>query len=185
MQVTYGTNTFDFNVLPESTKLAMLKRGVTHFLGNEQASKVTAWKKKTEEGSDEVPGRSPSDDELAAKKAEFVESAIAAMEAGEVGTASRGPAQDPVDSEMERIAKREITGILKSNGAKFEGKGEERKVKLTDGSFTMDELVDRRLANADHGARIRQEAVDAIAASTRQAEKAKQASGSLGADSIG
>ena len=86
---------------------------------------------------------------------------------------------------MERISRREINGILKTNGAKFVGKGDERKVAFADGSsFTMDELVDRRLANVDHGARIRKEAEKAIKSAAKEAEKAKSA-GPVSLDSIG
>lgn len=182
MQVTYGTNTFDFTKLPEATALAMLKRGVTHFLGNEQAAKVTNWKKKFVEDN----GAEPGEDELAAKKAEFVEAGIVAMNEGTVGAGSRGPAADPIEAEMERIAKREINGILKTNGAKFVGKGDDRKVEFGDGSrFTMDELVDRRLANTEHAARIRKEAEKAIKAAAKAAEVAKAAGGVASVDSIG
>lgn len=185
MQVTYGTITLDFTTLPPKSLEAMLKRGVTHFLGNEQASKVSGWKARLAEGSDEAPARVPSDEEVSAKKAEYVAAALAALQAGTVGTASRGPSVDPVEAEMDRIAKREIKAILEKNGAKFAGKGEDRKVTFADGSaFTMDELVDRRLANATEGARIKSEAEKAIRQAAKQAEKAKGA-GPLDLGSIG
>lgn len=182
MQVTYGTITLDFTKLPAKSLEAMLKRGVTHFLGNEQASKVSGWKK----GFEEANQASPSDEEVSAKKADYVAKALEALEAGTVGTASRGPSVDPVEAEMERIAKREIKAILDKSGAKFTGKkGEERKVTFGDGSaFTMDELVDRRLANPTEGPRIRTEAEKAIRVAAKMAEKAK-AAGPLDLGAIG
>jgi len=187
MIVTYGNITLDFTALPGKSTEAMLRRGVTHFLGNEQAAKVTGWKQKLAE--DKV---FPSDDEIAAKKAEYVAVALKALEEGTVGTATRGPAADPIEAEMERIAKREINGILKTNNAKFTGKGDERKVTFANGdSFTMDELVERRLSGVDketgqpHADRLRKLAEKAIKDAARQAEKAKAAGGLADASAIG
>lgn len=182
MNVTYGTNAFDFTKLPESTLTGMLKRGVTHFLGNEQAAKVTNWSKKVLKET----GALPSDDELAAKKAEYVAAAIQAMEAGEVGQGSRGPATDPLEAKMESIAKDEIRGIVAKNGGKWTGKGEERGVTFKDGSrMTMDEMVERRLANPEHGPRIQKEADKALKAAAKEADKAKAAGGLSDASAIG
>lgn len=182
MNITYGTHEFDTTKLPEQTIAGMLKRGVTHFLGNEQAAKVTNWSKKVLKDT----GALPSDDELAAKKAEFVAAGIAAMLAGEVGQGSRGPATDPLELEMERVAKAEITEIVKKNGGKWSGKGEERGVTFKDGSrLTMDEMVERRLSNPDHGPRIQKEADKAIKAKAKEAEKAKTAGGLSDASAIG
>lgn len=182
MQVTYDNVSLDFTTLPAKSLEAMLKRGVTHFLGNEQAAKVTGWKARFAEDNN---GAQPGDDEVAAKKAEYRGIAIAALQAGTVGTATRGPAADPIEAEMERIAKREINEVLKKNGAKFTGKGDERKVTFANGdSFTMDELIERRLANVDHKARIEKEAKRALAASAKAAEQVKSA-GPLDVGSIG
>lgn len=180
--VTYGTDTFDFGKLPAESLAAMLKRGVNHFFGNEVAAKVTAWKNKFAEDNG---GTQPGDDEIAAKRAEVHADFLGKLLNGTVGISTRGPSVDPVEAEMERIAKREINGILKTNNAKWSGKGDERKVTFADGATaSMDEMVDRRLANADHGPRIRKEAEKAIKAAAREAEKAKSA-GPLDASAIG
>lgn len=180
--VTYGTNTFDFGTLPAQSLEAMVKRGVAHFFGNEVAAKVTAWKKKF---ADENGGAQPGDDEVAAKHAEVTADFHAKLVNGTVGISTRGPAQDPVEAEMERIARRDITQILKTAGAKWTGKGDDRKVTFADGSqYTMDELVDRRLANPEHQANIRKAAERAIKDAAKAAEKAK-AAGPLDASAIG
>ena len=182
MNVTYGTHEFDFTKLPESTLTGMLKRGVTHFLGNEQAAKVTNWSKKVLKDTGELP----TDDELAAKKAEYVSAAIGAMQAGEVGQGSRGPATDPMELEMERIAKSEITEVVKKNGGKWTGKGDDRGVTFKDGSrLTMEDMVERRLGNPEHGPRIQKEAEKALKAKAKEAEKAKAAGGLSDASAIG
>jgi hypothetical protein len=181
MQVQYGTHSLDFTSLPPKSLEAMLKRGVTHFLGNEQAAKVTNWKKKFVEEH----GAEPGEDELQAKKAEYVIAALAALNEGTVGTASRGPAIDPLDAEMERLAKAEINDIIKKAGAKFSGKGDDRKVTFGDGSsFTMDELIDRRLNNPDHAARIQKAAEKALKEKAKAVEAAKS-SGPISLDAIG
>ena len=182
MQLTYGEVSIDFSTLPAKSQEALAKRGLTHFLGNEQAAKVSGWKAKF---ADENDGAEPGADEVQAKKAEYVANAVKALLAGEVGTATRGPAADPIESEMDRIAKREINAVLKANGAKFSGKGDERVVTFANGEkFTMDQLVERRLANADHAARIRKEAEKAIKAAAKQAEGVKSA-GPLDVNAIG
>ncbi len=180
--VTYGDKSYDFTKLPAVSGEAMLKRGVAHFFGNEVAAKVTAWKKKYETDN---AGAMPGDDEIAAKHAEVTADFETKLTEGTVGVSTRGPSVDPVEAEMERIAKREINNILKTSNAKWSGKGDERRVTFADGtSLTMDEMVDRRLANAEHGPRIRKDAEKAIKAAAREAEKAK-AAGPLDAGSIG
>lgn len=182
MQLTYGDVTVDFSTLPAKSQEALAKRGLTHFLGNEQAAKVSGWKAKFAEDNN---GAEPGADEVTSKKAEYITNALAALMNGTVGTATRGPAADPIDAEIERITKREINAVLKANGAKFSGKGDERVVTFANGEkFTMDQLVERRLANADHAARIRKEAEKAIRAAAKQAEGVK-ASGPLDVGAIG
>lgn len=181
MNITYGTTTFDFSKLPEASTVAILKRGLTHFLGNEQASKVAGWKARFAK----TEGREATEAEIDEQRAAYVASAIEALQNGTVGTHVRGPSVDPVEAAMEKIARNEINLVLKSNGAKFIGKGEDRKVTFADGSaFTMDELIERRLGNAEHGARIRKEAEKALKAAAKTAEAAK-AQGPVSADLIG
>lgn len=182
MQLTYGETTVDFSTLPAKSQEALAKRGLTHFLGNEQAAKVSGWKAKFAEDNN---GAEPGADEISAKKAEYVLNAVKALMEGTVGTATRGPAADPIDAEMDRIAKREISIVLKSNGAKFSGKGDERVVTFANGEkFTMEQLVERRLANVEYAPRIRKEAEKAISNAAKAAEKAKSA-GPLDLGSIG
>lgn len=175
--ITYGDHVVDFSKLPEASVAAILRRGLTHYLGNEQASKLASWVK----GQDgEV-----SEDAKAARKAELVSSALSALQAGTIGQSVRMPKVDPVEAEMDKIAKGEIKSTLAAAKMGFKGKGEDRKVTFADGSaFTLDELVERRLANPEHSARIRREAEKAIKARARQAEKAASA-GPVGLDAIG
>lgn len=181
-QIQYGEHTLDFSALPPKSLEAMLKRGVAHFLGNEQAAKVTNWKAKFVADQ----GAEPGEDEVAAKKAELVANALKMLAEGTVGTATRGPAADPIESEMDRIARREINETLKKHGLKFTGKGDDRKATFVNGeSFTMDELIERRLANPEHEARIRKAAEKAIRDAAKQADAAKSVGGKLDLSAIG
>lgn len=182
MEVTYGTHTLNFDSLPPKSTEAMLKRGVSHFLGNEIASKVTTAKKKFAAANE---GRELAEDEITALRGEFVAKALSALNEGTVGIATRGPAADPIEAEMDRLAWIEIQGILKANGSKSEGKGDDRVWAFANGAkFTKEELIDRRLdptgpAGVDtntgtvHAERLRKEAEKAIKAKAKAAAAVK------------
>lgn len=165
MNIQYGEIALDFSKLPENSLTAMLKRGVAHYFGNEIASKISGRKAKAAEAGEPL-----SDEAIEALRADFIAEAMAKLQDGTVGTSTRGIGLDPVEAKMESIARKEIGDVLKANKAKFTGKGEDRKVKFADGSeFTMDQLIERRLGNAEHADRIRKLAEKAI----KDAEKAK------------
>lgn len=174
--LTYGSHSIDVAKLPEASVVALLKRGLTHYLGNEQTSKLVAARKR--EGA--FDGTTEE-----AYKADLVAKAVAALHEGTIGTQVRGPSVDPVEAAMERIARAEINAVLKAKGAKFVGKGDDRKVTFANGeSFTMNDLIDRRLGNEEHSARIRKEAEKALKSAAKQAEAAKVA-GPVSVDLIG
>lgn len=148
---SYG-HSFDVSSLPEASVRALLSRGFNHVLGNEVASKVTAWKARVAEGENPI---TPSDDEIAAKKAEYQADMIAKIKEGTLGIRAAGVTVDPVEAEMERLAKEYVQTTLKANNLKFvypkdengkRVKGSEGTVTLKDGTFTLDELVDRQLS---------------------------------------
>ena len=88
---------------------------------------------------------------------------------------------------MESIARREVVDVLKGNGLKAPKKDET--VVLGGHSFTMDDLIERRLEK--HSDRIRKEAERHIAEAKRkserlQAEAAKaKANGPVTAEALG
>ncbi len=177
--ITYGATTLDFDTLPEASLLAMLKRGVTHFLGSEQASKVSGYFDPEQENP---PVDSP--EARAAYKAECVAKAIAALEAGTVGVSNRGPAVDPIVSIQRRLAKAEILPILKKNGLKWPVKAEDT-LTMPDGTaYTGGQLIDRRLAHAEHGPRIVKEAEKVRADQLKKAQKAEAAADGQGLDAL-
>jgi hypothetical protein len=152
--ITYGTREFDFSVLPAQSLRAMLSRGLTHFLGSEQASKTSptsTWRTKFEKDNK----RAPTEDEIAAQKTLNVAEAVKAIEAGTIGTA-RGPKTDPIESGIETMAESEVWNILAGQKlCKGNKKPKDEDVfEFVDGSkSTFGEMVERRVVK--HGERLR------------------------------
>lgn len=178
MNIVYGPHTIDAAALPEQSMKALLQRGITHFLGNEQASKVASWA----EGFETKNSRKPTDAERDTAKADYVAGALKALAEGTIGVRSGGPRGSPTDTVIRQLARAEVVGILTTQKVKVP-KGEE-KVKFGDGTeLTLAEMVSRRIAK--HGDRLTKEAEAKLKADARKAEKtaeAAKASGATGAD---
>lgn len=167
--VKYGDKEFDFNKLPQASLVAMLRRGVSHFLGSEQASKVTGRFKPDADGK--LPeGVVDTPENREAYKAECVAKAIAALIEGTVGVSTRGPALDPIEKVMRGIAKAQVITVLKANNIAVPKKSADA-IKFANGDeFTMDQLIERRLAHAEKGPLIRKEAEKEMAKRKKEAE---------------
>jgi hypothetical protein len=157
---SYG-HSIDLASLPYSSQVALMRRGVAHYLGNEQASKVSGWVEKQ-------PGE-VTDVDKAAVKAEYIREAVQAMIAGTMGHGRVGVARGTaLETVMRRIAETEVKAILKAN--KLAWPSGEKTVTLGDATFTGRQLVERRLAQ--HGDRIKtlaekeQKALERMAAAT-------------------
>lgn len=172
MVLAYGDFSFDFTTLPNQSVRAMLSRGLTHFLGSEQASKIgpnSGWQAKFEKDN----GRKPNDAEVAAQKAANLANAAKALTDGTVGTA-RGPKLDPIEAEMDRIAEREVWDTLA--GANLckknkKPKDEDEFTFANGDKFTFETLIERRLEK--HGDRVKAEATKKVNAEAKQREAAK------------
>ena len=141
MTIAYGEITIDVATMPTKSLLAMVKRGVAHYLGNEQAAKVTSWK----ESFQTENKREATDDEIAAKKAEFTASALEALNKGEVGHSTRGPRGTALETVMRAIALERATTLL--GNAKLKMPSKDEKVTFPNGqAFTRQELIDRQIA---------------------------------------
>ncbi len=142
--ITYGKHTVDFATVPPQSLTAMLRRGVSHFLGSEQASKVTAYfdpDRKLADGETRLDD-TPENREIV--KADFQAKAVDALLAGTVGMSTRGPAADPIETEINRIARREVGDILKKSGVKPPKKADET-VTIGGTAYTLEQLIARRL----------------------------------------
>lgn len=160
--LTYTSFTVPLANLPPVSLHRLASYGLAHYLGNQAASKVVAWAEKDE-------NKGATDEQKAAQKATVQAAMFAALLDGTIGShASRGPAVDPEDAEMDRLAKAEVLATLKANNIKAP-KGEEAVEFASGEKLTMDDLIDRRVAK--HGERLRVEAK----ASLKTKAKAKEA----------
>lgn len=159
----------DFAVLPESSRQALLSRGLTHYLGSEVAAKVTAWKGKNE---------GASDDAIAAYKTEVYAEAKQALLDGTMGFNARGPRLDPVEAEMTRLATAEVKAILR--GAKMTV-GKDKNVRFADGTIkSLADMVATRIERESD--RLRKEAERNVKA---VAKKASEVAGGATAEALG
>lgn len=193
--ITYGKFSVDLNGLHSASLAALASRGLAHFLGNEQASKVvtkieavlageTPESKKVFADLDKAARRSAinawreaNETQVAIWEDEVRQAAFLKIGSGEMGVSTRGPSVDPVESAMNAIAKREVTDTLKGAGLKFpKGASKDKAaetVVLGENAFTGEQLVARRLAT--HGDRIRKEAQKHVDELSRKAKKAQEA----------
>jgi hypothetical protein len=174
--VTYAGHTIDLTTLPERSVFAMTKRGIGHFLGSEVSSKVNAWAKGLV-NEDKTP-REPTADEVTARTAQIRKEFLDALLAGTVGSRASGSAgtartADPVEREMAKIARVEVTDILKAQKLKVP-KGDAVVTFGNGATRTMAQMIENRLTTAKDkdgrlcGERIRAEAEKAVKASAKK-----------------
>lgn len=177
MIVKYGTFEIDFAAVPHTSLVAMLRRGVSHYFGSEQASKVTG-KYKPNDAGELAEGVIDTPENRATDLTAFREKALENLLAGTVGVSTRGPQVDPVEKIARGIARKEVQGILAAHNVKWPKKAEDT-VSLPDGSkVTADQLIDRRLAK--EGDRIMKEAKKIADQKAREAKKAAEAASAEG-----
>jgi hypothetical protein len=134
--VTVGTTDINLETLPARSVSTLLSRGLTHYFGNEIASKIAGWTKKQEV--------EPSADDVAVEKSRLFAEALAKLEAGTVGQRATAVSIDPIDKIRYKIAKQQVVDILHGIGVK-PPKGDE-KVTFADGTQkSLDEMIARRL----------------------------------------
>ena len=185
--LTYGDITRDPATMPEVSRNALLARGFSHLLGNEQASKVVARiRKALAEGkpagyeatkADVQTFRESNGTLVSAWADEARADALKALDEGTLGVhAARGPSRDPIESAMRTIARTLVSDTLKKNKLKIPSG--DKTVTLAGQDFTMDELVDRQIAkNGDH---IRKEAERKVAEDERRAKRLREEAAKAG-----
>lgn len=172
--ISYGDHTADFNTLPESSLVAMLRRGFGHYMGSEAASKVS-----TAFSDDAETKPTESKDEY---KAKVQADMFAKLVAGTVGVSTRGPAVDPITTIVRRLAKAEIIPILKANGLAWPKKADDVVSFPNGDKFTGAQLVDRRIAR--EGERLGKEAKKLADEQARKAKKAAEAAKAEGIEAL-
>lgn len=139
----YGDFTADFNTLPETSLVAMLRRGFAHFMGSEQASKVTGYFD-PEDRDENTLADTPEN--RAAKKAEFQGKAMENLVAGTVGISTRQPAVDPITKVIRRLATADVKTKLDNAKLAWPKKADDV-IKFPNGQeLTAQILVDRQVA---------------------------------------
>ena len=185
--LTYGDITRDPATMPEVSRNALLARGFSHLLGNEQASKVVARIRKAlaegkpdgyEATKTDVQAFRESNGTLVSAWADEARAdALKTLDEGTLGVhAARGPSRDPIESAMRTIARTLVSDTLKKNKLKIPSG--DKTVTLADQDFTMDELIDRQIAkNGDH---IRKEAERKVAEDERRAKRLREEAAKAG-----
>ncbi len=160
-----GEFEIDESKIASAVTLRLLQRATAHILNNECAANVLNKTKRAIVGKDGKPD-SVTDHMLAswrdqdvnrqqieAWENEYCLGKIAAMYDGTLSVrVASGPVRDPLVAAMRNIAKAEVVGVLKANGAKFP-KADET-IMIGDQELDGDTLIDRRLGHAEHGPRI-------------------------------
>ena len=185
--LTYGDITRDPATMPEASRNALLARGFSHLLGNEQASKVVARIRKAlaegkpdgyEATKADVQAFRESNGTLVSSWGDEARAdALTALDEGTLGVhAARGPSRDPIESAMRTIARTLVSDTLKKNKLKIPSG--DKTVTLAGQDFTMDELIDRQIAkNGDH---IRKEAERKVAEDERRAKRLREEAAKAG-----
>ncbi len=138
--VDVNGTTIDLTALPGKSITALLSRGMTHYFGSEQASRVKAWK----DAFKEEHKVDAADDEVAAFQQERFGIALKNLLEGTIGQRAVGITIDPLEKVKAQIARQNVIDILKANSIKVP-KGDEA-VEFADGSKkTMADMIKTRL----------------------------------------
>lgn len=157
--VEVAGKSLDLASLPSKSILALISRGLTHYFGSEQASRVKAWK----DAVLEETKAEPSEDEINVKKLERHDIAMKALVDGTIGVRAVGITLDPLDKIKEQIARQQVADILRANGIKVPKKDEA--VTFPNGeSKAMEDMIKTRLEV--NGEAIEKEAKKALKART-------------------
>ena len=186
MTITVGDYEIDETKVPASVVNRLLGRQIAHIFNNECASHVLGKSRRAIVGKEGDPKsvteamletyRASHGEQIAEWEAAFCSEKLAAIYDGTLSVrVSRGPSRDPVESAMRTIARAEVTAVLKSNGAKWP-KADET-VSIGGQDVDGDTLIDRRLAHAEHGPRIRKLAERKVADDKRLAKAVADAAG--------
>ncbi|MDE1882338.1 MAG: hypothetical protein KGI89_17525 [Euryarchaeota archaeon] len=196
--LTFGKYEFDESTLPAKSTQALLARGYTHYLGNEQASKLVGKIKSAIAGKDGKAGdvtreqvvafRKENEAQVTAWNDELIQAALKALSDGSVGQRAtgaglRGQVRSPLEAARQAIARSEVLTILKSRGIKVP-KGDQTITFGNGETRTMPQMIARRIEL--HAERIEAEAKKQVAAQERKhAAVAKEASSAASTEELG
>jgi hypothetical protein len=158
--------TAEFGKLPEATQNKIVASGLNHILGNEVASRFTAWK-------DAEANVNATDEAKAAARLTIFSDFVKKINEGTLGTRIGGPKADPVETEMDNIARREVLELIAGAGVKIAAKDatDDLPLNLNGVATTLGDLIERKLEKA--GDRIRKAAESSV--KEKERERAKKA----------
>lgn len=171
----------DLTALPGKSISALLSRGLTHYFGSEQASRVKAWKDKVLEETKVEP----AEDEVVAFQKERFGIALSNLLEGTIGQRAIGITIDPLEKVKAQIARQDVVDILRANSIKVP-KGDEA-VEFADGTKkAMADMVKTRLEKDGDAIEKRAKAVIKEREKAKaKAEESAKAVESKTADSLG
>lgn len=189
--------------LHPKTHYAFLLKGARHYFGNELASRVTTKiEKALEDHFNGEDGRAKwgdigkaqrkehftsfrdnNTDTLTAWTKEIFEEFAKKADDGDIGLGSRGASIDPLRRQMEVIARQGVIATLQANKLetptewKKRTKGDINDYSVTVGGqvLTMDDMIDRRIANPKFGPAIEKEAKAELDRRAKAAERVRKA----------
>lgn len=131
----------DYSTLPSEVPavslLALAQRGVTHYMGNEQASKLTAWVKKPE-------NKDATEEQVKAYAKTLHDAAWQKIMKGEMGVRSAGqPRITGIEAVMRKMATAWVSAALAKQGVKLPTG--DKTVNMAGKDFTREQLIDRAL----------------------------------------
>ena len=173
-EISYGNVKIDTTSLPAASIQALLSRGLSHYLGNEQNAKVGPefGERVAKAGFANLKALRAAPGEHAGLLIEIekflnakVTDAVKALHDGTVGESTRGPRGTALDTVIRAIASAEVKKVLANIGVTMPSG--DRKVRFVTGEeLTSSELIARRIAR--HGARLTKEAEAKMKADDRK-----------------
>lgn len=174
-QITTAGHAIDLSALPAKSISALLSRGLTHYLGSEQASKVKARKDKFAAEND---GAELAEDEVTAIKQALVADAVKALQEGTIGSRAVGIVIDPLEKVKHQVARAMVIETLKANGIKVP-KGDEACEFAGGVKLTMADMIERKMAKEEEA--ITKKARSIIAEKEKSAKAARALAASVDA----
>ena len=179
--ITVSGVTIELSKIAPVNNHALLVKGLSQYLGNNQSSNLSAWVKRLTDAGEAEPSDAAKADYVTALKTKARDK----LYNGDIAaTAQRGAKADPVKVIMKSLAEAEVRNILKQSGLSMPSK--DNVITFGDGSTrTRQQMIDNRLEK--FGDRLRRAAEAQIKATQRQteAQMAALGGGPVGAESLG
>lgn len=200
MDFTHGSITLNTDGLPAVSIAALLKRGLSHYFGNEQAARVSADianavedarkaadpNDKADATRDEIKAWRVANPEAVKAWADgYAADALKALQDGTIGTSNRGPRADPLEAAINSLAKADVVAMLKARNIKVP-KGEEVVTFAKGVTRTLAQMIaNKRLAGLETYTKAAQKKLAEDARRLAKAQEAAAGESEANADDLG